>query len=239
MKTNKTFIPLAILLVTFMVAGEANNFVYASSDYDRALEEIYAEQSESSQVTKTHSVKKGETLLGIAAKKGTRVSAFTALNNIQDPNHIWVGQELRYIDYSGDSVKMGPVVSTPKIFPQGRKIISHVILPDKDDVFAPAQPQFVYEVVEMITAPKEPMGQIKVFQSLMAFFKWLDGSDYSKQTKGSGTQQRVDPSSSSPYMVSSKFNFDTVFNDSLSINSDHTFFDSYHPDTLTPPPKQA
>ena len=69
MKTSKTFIPLAILLVTFMVTGEANNFVYASSDYDRALEQLYAEQSESSQVTKTHSVKKGETLFGIAAKK--------------------------------------------------------------------------------------------------------------------------------------------------------------------------
>jgi len=164
---------------------------------------------------------------------------FTALNNIQDPNHIWVGQELRYIDYSGDSVKMGPVVATPKVFPQGRKIIEHVIVPDKDDVFAPANPQAVYEVVEMITAPKEPVRQIKVFQSLMAFFKWLDGSDYSKQTKGSGTQQRVDPSSSSPYMVSSKFNLDTVFNDSLSINSDHTFFDSYFPDTSSPPPKQA
>jgi len=45
MKTNKTFIPLAIFLVTFMVTGEANNFVYASSDYDRALEQLYAEQS--------------------------------------------------------------------------------------------------------------------------------------------------------------------------------------------------
>ena len=238
MKINKTFIPLVIFLVTFMVSGEANNFVYASSDYDRALEEFYAEYSESSQVTKTHSVEKGETLLGIALKKGTRVSAFTALNNIQNPNHIWVGQELRYIDYSGDSVKMGPVVSTPKVFPQGRKIISHVIVPDKDDVFAPATPTVVYEVVEMITAPKESVGQIKVFQSLMAFFKWLDGSDYSK-TKGSGTQQRVDPSSSSPYMVSSKFNLDTVFNDSLSINLDHTFFDSYIPDTSSPPPKHA
>ena len=70
MKTNKTFIPLAILLVTFMVAGEANNFVYASSDYDRDLEQFYAEQSKSSQTTKTHSVTKGETLLGIALKKG-------------------------------------------------------------------------------------------------------------------------------------------------------------------------
>ena len=238
MKTNKTFIPLAILLVTFMVTGEANNFVYASSDYDRALEEFYAEQSEPTQVTKTHSVKKGETLLGIAVKKGARLSAFTALNNIEDPNHIWVGQELRYIDYSGDTVKIGPVVSTPKIFPQGRKIISHVILPDKDDVFAPSQPQYVYEIVEMITAPKEPVGQIKVFESLMAFFKWLDGSDYSKQTKGSGTH-RADPSSSSPYMVSSKFSLDTLFNDYLSINSDHTFFDSYFPDTSSPPPKQA
>jgi LysM repeat protein len=239
MKTNKTFIPLAILLVTFMVTSEANNFVYASSDYDRALEEFYAERSESSKVTKTHSVKKGETLLGIALKKGTRVSTFAALNNIQNPNHIWVGQELRYIDYSGDSVKMGPVVSTSKVFPQGRKIISHVIVPDKDDVFAPANPGVVYEIVEMITAPKDAVGQIKVFQSLMDFFKWLDGSDYSKQTKGSGSQQRVDPSSSSPYMVSSKFNPDTVFNGYLSINSDHTFFDSYLPDTASPPPKQA
>jgi LysM repeat protein len=239
MKTNKTFIPLAILLVTFMVSGEANNFVYASSDYDRALEQFYAEQSESSQITKTHSVEEGETLLGIALKKGTRISVFTALNNIQNPNHIWVGQELRYIDYSGDSVKMGPVASTSKVFPQGRKIISHVIVPDKDDVFAPANPRVVYEVVEMITASKERVGQIKVFQSLMAFFKWLDGTDYSKQTKGSGSQQRVDPSSSSPYMVSSKFNLDTVFNDSLSVNSEHTFFDSYLPDTSSPPPKQA
>ena len=238
MKTNKTFIPLAILLVTFMVTDVANNFVYASFDYDHALEQFYAEQSEPTQVTKTHSVKKGETLLGIAAKKGTKVSVFTALNNIQNPNHIWVGQELRYIDYSEDSVKMGSAVSTPKIFPQGRKIISHVILPDKDNVFAPANPKVVYEVTEMITAPKEPAAQIKVFQSLMAFFKWLDGSDYSKQTKGSGSH-RADPSSSSPYMVSSKFNPDTVFNDYLSINSDHTFFDSYLPDTSSPPPKQA
>jgi len=136
-------------------------------------------------------------------------------------------------------VKMRPVVSTSKVFPQGRKIIEHVIVPDKDDIFAPANPGVVYEVVEAITAPKKPVGQIKAFQSLMAFFKWLDGSDYSKQTKGSGTQQRVDPSSSSPYMVSSKFNLDTVFNDSLSINSGHTFFDSYLPDTSSPPPKQA
>jgi len=136
-------------------------------------------------------------------------------------------------------VKMGSVVSTSKVFPQGRKIISHVIVPDKDDVFAPATPTVVYEVVEMITAPKESVDQIKVFQSLMAFFKWLDGSDYSKQTKGSGTQQRFDSSSSSPYIVSSNFKLDTVFNDSLSINSDHTFFDSYLPDTSSPPPKQA
>ena len=238
MKTNKTFIPLAILLVTFMVTGEANNFVYASSDNDRVLEEFYTEQSEPTQATKTHSVKTGETLLGIAAKKRTKVSVFTTLNNIQDPNHIRVGQELRYIDYSGDTVKVGPVVSTPKLFPQGRKIISHVILPDKDDVFAPANPQFVYEVVEMVAAPKQSVAQIKVFESLMAFFKWLDGSDYSKQTKGAGTNH-VSPSPTSHYMVSSNFNLDNIYNNSLSIYSDHTFFNSYLPDTSSPPPKQA
>ena len=35
MKTNKTFIPLVILLATFVVTGDANNFVFASPDYDR------------------------------------------------------------------------------------------------------------------------------------------------------------------------------------------------------------
>ncbi|SVE27365.1 uncharacterized protein METZ01_LOCUS480219, partial [marine metagenome] len=39
MKTRKTFIPLVILLVTFVFTDVANNFVYASSDYDRALEQ--------------------------------------------------------------------------------------------------------------------------------------------------------------------------------------------------------
>ena len=235
MKTNKTFIPLVILLATFVVTGNANNFVFASPDYDR----MNIELAEPSKVIKKHTVQDNENLTVIGKKYKTSISSIVRLNELPNPNLVLRGQELKVEFFKNKSIRVGPATSASTSFPQGRKVVEHVVYPDKDDIFAPATPTVVYEVVEMIRAPKQPVAQIKVFQSLMAFFKWLDGSDYSKQTKGSGTQQRVDPSSSSPYMVSSKFNLDTVFNDSLSINSDHTFFDSYLPDTSSPPPKQA
>ncbi|MED2944249.1 LysM domain-containing protein [Bacillus swezeyi] len=40
----------------------------------------------------TYTVKKGDTLSGIAQKYGTTVKALQRLNNIKDPNKIYVGQ---------------------------------------------------------------------------------------------------------------------------------------------------
>lgn len=44
---------------------------------------------------KTHVVKKGETLGGIARKYGTTVSALQKLNNIKDPSKIRIGQKIK------------------------------------------------------------------------------------------------------------------------------------------------
>ena len=43
----------------------------------------------------TYTVKKGDTLSGIAAKYNTTVSALASLNNIKNVNRIYVGQVLR------------------------------------------------------------------------------------------------------------------------------------------------
>jgi len=44
--------------------------------------------------TKYHTVVRGETLAGIAARSGTTVGAITQRNNIPNPNRIYVGQRL-------------------------------------------------------------------------------------------------------------------------------------------------
>ncbi|WP_139264011.1 LysM peptidoglycan-binding domain-containing protein, partial [Bacillus licheniformis] len=50
----------------------------------------------------TYTVKKGDTLSEIAQKYNTTVKALQSLNNIKDPNKIYVGQKLKI---SGSAVK--------------------------------------------------------------------------------------------------------------------------------------
>ena len=236
MKTNKTFIPLVILLATFVVTGDANNFVFASPDYDR----MNIELAEPSKVIKKHTVQDNENLTVIGKKYKTSVSSIVRLNELPNPNLVLRGQELKVEFLKNKSIRVGPATSAPTSFPQGRKVVEHVVYPDKDDILAPATPTVVYEVVEATayTQPKYSIGQSKTFKSLMAFFKWLNGSDYSKQTKGSGTH-RVDPSPTTPYMVSSVSASNTAFNNYVSVSNNQALFDSYFPDALSPPPKQA
>jgi len=235
MKTNKTFIPLVILLVTFVVTGDANNFVFASPDYDR----MNIELAEPSKVIKKHTVQDNENLTVIGKKYNTSVTRIADLNKLVNPNLVIRGQELKVELLENKSIRVGPAASKSVNFPQGRKVIEHVIYPDKDDIFAPANPVVIYEIVEAkLPQPEGSLGQSKTFKSLMAFFKWLNGSDYSQQTKGTGTNH-VNPSSSSPFYQSSDFQLDTPTNQGLSIYLHHTFFDSYISDSLSPPPKQA
>ena len=236
MKRNKTFIPLVILLATFVVTGDANNFVFASPDYDR----MNIELAEPSKIVKKHTVQDNENLTVIGKKYKTSVSSIVRLNELPNPNLVLRGQELKVEFLKNKSIRVGPATSAPTSFPQGRKVVEHVVYPDKDDILAPATPTVVYEVVEATayTQPKYSIGQSKTFKSLMAFFKWLNGSDYSKQTKGSGTH-RVDPSPKTPYMVSSVSDSNTAFNNYVSVSNNQALFDSCFPDALSPPPKQA
>ena len=45
-----------------------------------------------------HRVRRGETLSGIAARYGTRVSVLMGLNNLRSANRIWPGQQLQVPD---------------------------------------------------------------------------------------------------------------------------------------------
>ena len=235
MKRNKTFIPLVILLTTFVVTGDANNFVFASPDYDR----MNVELAQPSKVIKKHTVQDNENLTVIGKKYNTSANRIADLNKLVNPNLVIRGQELKVEFLENKSIRVGPAALPPKSFPQGRKIIEHVVYPDKNDLFAPSNPVVTYEIVEAdFPRPDESLGQSKTFKSWMSFIKWLQGSDYSKQTKGAGTD-RVNPSPTTPYMVSSVSDSDTAFNNYLSVPDSQALFDSYFPDALSPPPKQA
>ena len=235
MKINKTFIPLVILLVTFVVTGDANNFVFASPDYDR----MNVELSQPSKVIKKHTVQDNENLTVIGKKYNTSVTRIADLNKLVNPNLVIRGQELKVEFLENKSIRVGPAASKSVNFPQGRKVIEHVIYPDKNDLFAPANPVVTYEIVEAtLPQPEGSLGQSKTFKSWMSFIKWLKGSDYSKQTKGAGTD-RVNPSPTTPYMVSAVSDSDTAFNNYLSVPDNQALFDSHFPDTSSPPPKQA
>jgi LysM repeat protein len=43
----------------------------------------------------THQVQRGDTLSAIAAQHGTTVAALMQINNLSDPNFIYVGQRIR------------------------------------------------------------------------------------------------------------------------------------------------
>jgi membrane-bound lytic murein transglycosylase D len=51
--------------------------------------------------TSVHRVRRGETLSGIAARYGTRVSVLMDLNNLRSANRIWPGQQLHVPDGRG------------------------------------------------------------------------------------------------------------------------------------------
>ena len=91
MKTNKTFIPLVILLATFVVTGDANNFVFASPDYDR----MNIELAEPSKIIKKHTVQGNENLTVIGKKYNTSVTRIADLNKLVNPNLVIRGQELK------------------------------------------------------------------------------------------------------------------------------------------------
>ena len=139
-------------------------------------------------------------------------------------------------------VTTGPVASTPKVFPMGsyKEIIEHITYPDKNDILAPANPVAYFEEKEVLaTQPQATAGTSRIFQSFLAFVEWLSGeSSHSKPTKAASSHN-VDPAPSAPYMVSSALQLKRIFSNGLSIFSSNTFFDSYLPDSLNPPPKQA
>ena len=67
-------------------------------DRDRFLSGVLIDSDSPTPVNPSYTlytVKRGDTLWGIAQKYGTTVSALVSLNHIANPNLIWIGQELK------------------------------------------------------------------------------------------------------------------------------------------------
>ena len=74
-------------------AGDERKKLLTEAGYD--YDKVQAEVNKQMAKPKYHTVKKGETLTGIASKYGTSVADLVKLNNIENPNLILVGQKLR------------------------------------------------------------------------------------------------------------------------------------------------
>lgn len=68
----------------------------AHFDYVSPAEKAYAEKVVSSRRSRTHVVKRGETLSSIARKRGTSVSKLCKLNKLRESSIIREGQKLKY-----------------------------------------------------------------------------------------------------------------------------------------------
>ena len=192
----------------------------------------------------THTVQKNESLWSIAQYFNLDFSKVSSLNNLDNPDLIFPGDRLVIEIREDMSIRVtpGPAAQEPKSFPMGsyKEIIEHITYPDKNDIFAPANPVVYYEEKETLaTEPQARAGTSRVFQSFLEFVEWLSGElSHSKPTKASSTHN-VDPSPSSPFMMSSAQGLKSTSGSGLSIFLSNTFFDSYLPDSLSPPPKQA
>ena len=223
----------------------------------------FAETNQSSPVReKTHTVQKGESMWSISRKLGMEFSKVKLLNNLDNPDLIFPGQNLilsnkllfTTLNYpvewanrnmnveiqKDESVRVtaGPV--EPPVFPvMESQAIAHVLYPDAGDIFAPEVPVASYQKKDMIPQQRGTRtGAFPVvFKSFLEFVEWLSGeSPQQKQTQASGPHQ-VDPPPASSFTTSSAFQQGVPFGEGQNIFVQHTLFNSHISDSLSPPPK--
>ncbi len=223
----------------------------------------FAETNQSSPVReKIHTVQKGESVWSISQKLGMEFSKVKLLNNLDNPDLIFPGQNLilsnkllfTTLNYpvewanrnmnveiqKDESVRVtaGPV--EPPVFPvMESQAIAHVLYPDAGDIFAPEVPVASYQKKDMISQQRGTRtGTFTVvFKSFLEFVEWLSGeSTQQKQTQASGPHQ-VDPSPASSFTSSSTFRQGVPFGEGQNIFAQHTLFNSHISDSLSPPPK--
>lgn len=235
MKENSTIPFLVFFLMTLSVTEGAIAYSRASGF------PVSRSYTQPKQVV--HTVQENESLWAIAKRFNVDFAKLAEINGLDNPDLIFPGSKLVIkIKVDGSIMVMDTEEPTMGSLPFNytpRQVIAHVTYPDKDDLFAPANPVVFYEVKEAVLKPvqrtsREPM----VFKTFEKFVRWLSGSlGYSSDMTQARGQASFDPPTGPTFLHSGNVTANILFNNSGAIAPFSDKFTSHIADTASPPPK--
>ena len=190
-----------------------------------------------------HTVQESESLWAIAKRFDVDFTKLAEINGLENPDLIFPGNKLiikiqvdgSILVMDNEEAAMGslPFNYTPQ------QVIAHVTLPNKDDVFAPANPVVSYEVKEAVLKPirktsREPL----IFKTFEKFVRWLSGSlGYSSDMTQARGQASFDPPTGQTFLHSGGASINAMLRNGDEIAPFLDNFSSHIADTVSPPPK--
>jgi LysM repeat protein len=237
MKANSTIVFLVFLVMTLFVTEVA--FAYPrTSGYQGSYDYTQPRQV-------VHTVQENESLWAIARQFDVDFTKLAEINGLDNPDLIFPGSKLVIkIQVDGsimvmDNVGEEPAVGSLPFNYTPRQVIAHVTYPDKDDLFAPANPVVFYEVKEAVLKPvrrssREPM----IFKTFEKFVRWLSGSlGYSSDMTQARGQASFDPPTGPTFLHSGSILANDLLKNLGVIAPFSDKFSSHIADTASPPPK--
>ena len=235
MKANSTIVFLVFLVMALFVTEVA--FAYprtanfpGSRDYTPPKHVV-------------HTVQKNESLWAIAERFNVDFTKLAEINDLDNPDLIYPGSKLVIkIQVDGSILVMEnekPAIGSLPFNYTPRQVIAHVTYPDKDNVFAPANPVVSYEVKEAVLKPirktsKEPL----IFKTFEKFVRWLSGSmGYSSDMTQAKSHGSFDPPTGPTFLHSGSVSANSLLKNTGAIAPFLDSFSSHIADTASPPPK--
>ena len=235
MKANSTILFLVFLVMTLFITEVAFAYSRTSS--------FPGSRSYTPPTQVVHTVEENESLWAIAKRFDVDFTKLAEINGLDNPDLIFPGNNLIIkIQVDGSIMVMDneePAMGSLPFNYTPRQVIAHVILPNKDDVFAPANPTVSYEIKEAVLEPvittfKKPM----IFKTFENFVKWLSGSlGYSSDMTQARGQASFDPPTGQTFLHSGNMSINALFRSGEEIAPFLDNFSSHIADTASPPPK--
>ena len=235
MKANSTIIFFVFLLVTLFVTEVA--FAYPrTSGYQGSYG--YTQPNKV-----VHTVQENESLWAIAKQFDVDFTKLAEINGLENPDLIFPGSKLIIkIQVDGSILVLDsedPAMGSLPFNYTPQQVIAHVTLPNKDDVFAPANPVVSYEVKEAVLKPirktsREPL----IFKTFEKFVRWLSGSlGYSSDMTQARGQASFDPPTGQTFLHSGNLSINALFRSGEEVAPFLDNYSSYISGTTSPPPK--
>jgi hypothetical protein len=236
MKANSTIVFLVFLVMTMFVTEVA--FAYPrTSGFQGSYDYTQPRQI-------VHTVEKNESLWAIAKQFDVDFTKLAEINGLDNPDLIFPGNKLIIQIQIDGSILVTeteePAMGSSPFNYTPQMAIAHVVLPDKDDVFAPANPTVSYEVTEavLIKPLGKPSKEPLVFKSFEKFVRWLSASlGYSSDMTQARGQASFDPPTGPTFLHSGSISVKALLQNGDEIAPFLDSFSSHITATTSPPPK--